>query len=455
MDPGVPRAPIWIVALGVVAAIAGPARGAGFAIFEHSGRGLGSSFAGEVAGAEDSSTVFFNPAGMAALRGTQLDASTQAVIPSIEFSNRGSTLTPAVGGGPLRGTDGGNAGETGLVPSFHLTHELPRGWTVGLGIDVPFGLRTEYDPDFVGRYHATVSDLKTVNINPSVAYRLLDQLWVGAGMSIQYAHVKLTNFLDLGTLCTTAQKIPPALCSAVGLPAQGADAFVKLTGSDWSLGWNLGVMYEPRAGTRFGLAYRSRVQHTLRGNADFSVPAKAEALVKPTGQLQDTGAKAGVVFPDSASLGGFQQLGDHWALLADVTWTHWSEFKQLAVNFANPKQIDFVKPENWVDSFRYAVGVRYQPSDRWSFRAGTAYDETAVGDPVHRDARIPDSDRVWMSIGAGYQLFDWARVDLGYAHIFVLGTSTNSLDPVTHSRLKGDFTGSADVLGLQATARFD
>ena len=128
MHPGVSalRLVVWL-AIAASAIARGSAHAAGFSIFEHSGRGLGSAFAGEVAGAEDSSTVFFNPAGMAALGGTRLDASTQAIIPSIEFSNRGSTLTPVVGGGPLRGTDGGNAGETGLVPAFHLTHELPHG----------------------------------------------------------------------------------------------------------------------------------------------------------------------------------------------------------------------------------------------------------------------------------------------------------------------------------------
>lgn len=443
-----------LIAVLLAAAVPRIAAGAGFAVFEHSGRGLGSAFAGAAASAEDPSTVFFNPAGMAALDGTQVAGSSHAIIPSFHFMDRGSTLNPAVGGGPLRGSDGGNAGETGLVPAFYLTHALPRGWTVGLGIDVPFGLRTEYNPDFRGRYHATVSDLKTVNVNPSVAYRLLDQLWLGAGLSVQYAHVKLTNFLDLGTACVTVQHLPPAVCSAVGLTPQKSDAFVKLTGTDWSLGWNLGAMYEPFAGTRFGVAYRSRVQHTLRGFADFSVPSKAQAVVGATGQLKDTDARAGVVFPDSATLGAFQQLNPHWALLGDVTWTHWSEFKQLAVNFANPKQTDLVVPEKWRDSFRYALGVRWEPTALWSFRAGTAYDETAVSDARFRDPRIPDSDRVWLAVGAGYQLFDWARVDVGYAHIFVLGTSTDNLDPVTHHRLHGDYTGSAEVLGIQGTARF-
>ena len=101
-----------LLAVLLAAVVPRRASAAGFASFEHSGRGLGSAFAGAAASAEDPSTVFFNPAGMAALEGTQIEASTHAVIPSFHFHDDGSTLNPAVGGGPLRGNDGGNAGET-------------------------------------------------------------------------------------------------------------------------------------------------------------------------------------------------------------------------------------------------------------------------------------------------------------------------------------------------------
>src|SRR5262249_18998270 len=151
--------------------------------------------------------------------------------------------------------------------------------------------------------HAVVADLKTININPSVAYRLLDQLSVGAGMSVQYAHVKITNFLDIGSLCTVAQGLPPNVCASLGLRPQANDGFVKITGSDCSLGWNLGAMYHPTPYTHVGVAYRSRITHEFEGAADFSVPKSAQALVKPTGQLRDTDANANVSFPDSATLG--------------------------------------------------------------------------------------------------------------------------------------------------------
>ena len=427
------------------------AAGAGFALFERSARGLGSAFAGEVAVAEDASTIAYNPAGLTLLHGTQLTSSLDAVIPSFHFHNEGSRLNPAVGGGPLRGNDGGNAGETGLVPTFYLSHALTDRWRLGLGLDAPFGLRTEYDRDWVGRYHAVVADLKTVNINPSVAYRALDALSVGVGMSVQYAHVKITNFLDIGSLCTVAQGLPPEVCAALGLKPQANDGFVKITGSDWSLGWNLGAMYHPTPHTHVGVAYRSRIAHAFEGDADFSVPKSARAIVKPTGQLRDTAANANVTFPDSASLGAFHEINPKWAVMGDVTWTHWELFRRLAVNFANPKQVDFAETVDWRDSFRYALGVRWQPRPNWSFRFGSAYDETAVRNAELRTARIPDSDRVWMSIGAGYRWSDRLRFDVGYAHIFVLDANIANRDAVTGHLLRGSYDGDANIFGGQVT----
>jgi long-chain fatty acid transport protein len=189
----------------------------------------------------------------------------------------GGRLGPRRRRGLLRGNDGGNGGALGSVPSMYISHELLQRVWVGLGVDAPFGLRTDWDPGWVGRYQAVVSDLKSVNVNPSLAVRVLEGLSLGAGFDAQYTHVKLTNFLDLGSLCVIQLGVPPAACGAVGLPPQGADAFVKLVGDSWGFGWNVGAMWEPRPGTRVGLTYRSRIQHEIDGDADFTVPQGAGA----------------------------------------------------------------------------------------------------------------------------------------------------------------------------------
>jgi long-chain fatty acid transport protein len=427
----------------------------GFGLTEHGGRGLGSAWAGEAALAEDARTIYFNPAGMTLLHGTQIVTGMDGVRTSGTFEDEGSHLGRAVGGGRIRGNDGGDGGALGAIPSLYISHELlDRVW-VGLGVDAPFGLRTDWDPGWVGRYEAVVSDLKTVNVNPSVAVRVLDTLSLGAGFDAQYTHVKLTNFLDLGSLCVIQLGVPADACSALGLPPQGADAFVKLVGDSWGFGWNVGAMWEPRPGTHVGLTYRSRIQHELEGDADFTVPSKAQALVKPTGQLRDTGAVAPVEFPDSASLAAFQQVTRTFAVMGDLTWTHWDRFTNLFVNFDNPKQTDISITEDWRDTFRVALGVRWEPAERWSVRAGFAYDETTVSTSAHRDPRIPDSDRYWLAFGAGYQLTDAIRVDAGYAHIFLPDSSTRTRDPVSGGTVRGKFSGMADLIGMQATVQFD
>jgi long-chain fatty acid transport protein len=443
------------VTLLVLGLVPGVAAAGGFAITEHGGRGLGSAWAGEAAVAEDARTIYFNPAGMTLLRGTNLVGGMAGIRTYGTFENEGSHLNEAVGGGPLRGNDGGNGGALGAIPSLYVSHQLLERLWVGLGVDAPFGLRTSWDPDWVGRYNAVVSDLKSVNVNPSLAVRVLDSLSLGAGLNVQYTHAKLTNFLDLGTLCVVEQGLTPELCNAAGLPPQGADAFVKIVGSSWGVGWNVGAMWEPRTGTRVGLTYRSRIQHVLEGDADFSVPTQARALVKPTGQLRDTGARAPVEFPDSASLAAFQQLTKKLAVMGDVTWTHWDRFTQLYVNFDNPQQTDFAVPENWRDTFRVALGLKYDPTARWSLRAGFAWDETVISSPRFRDPRIPDSTRYWMAFGAGYQVTDSLRVDAGYAHIFIPSAPSRNRDPVTGNEVRGEFSGMADLVAFQATLAFD
>ncbi|MCW5892022.1 MAG: outer membrane protein transport protein [bacterium] len=438
----------------VVCLVPGLARASGFALTEHGGRGLGSAWAGEAAVAEDARTIYFNPAGMTLLRGTNLVGGMAGIRTWGTFDDEGSHLNPIAGGGRLRGSDGGNGGALGAVPSLYVSHQLLDRLWIGLGVDAPFGLRTAWEPEWVGRYNAVVSDLKSVNVNPSLAVRVLDRLSLGAGLNVQYAHAKLTNFLDLGTLCIE-QGLTPELCTAAGVPPQGADAFVKIVGSSWGVGWNLGAMWEPRSGTRVGLTYRSRVQHVLEGDADFSVPPQARALVRPTGQLRDTTGKAPVEFPDSASLAAFQQITKRLAVMGDVTWTHWDRFQTLYVNFANPKQTDFSAPEHWRDSFRVALGMRYDATERWSLRAGFAWDETVISSPRFRDPRIPDNDRYWLAFGAGYQVTPAFRLDAGYAHIFIPDASTRNRDAVTGNVLKGEFSAMADLVAFQATLTFD
>jgi len=451
------RAATLVALLGLAVASARTAGAAGFAVFEQSGRGLGSAFAGEAAAAEDPSTVYFNPAGLTLLEGTQFAFSGFAIIPSSHFHDDGSSLNPAVGGGVLSGGNGGDAGGLALIPTFFLSHQLTSRVSLGFGVSSPFGLTTSWERGWVGRYHALDSHLETVTVNPSLAVRVTDWLSVGAGADIEYAKARLTNALDLGSICQifgAAQHISPAVCNALGLPPQKVDGWAKVSGDDWNEGYNLGLLFAPTRATRIGLAYRSSIHHDLGGSATFLVPKKAQILQKVSGALVGTGAHAAADFPERLSLAAFHQLTRRWALLADITWTRWSRFDQLVFRFDNPKQPTITQPENWEDSFRYALGVRFDPGRTVSLRLGTAYDENPVPDPESRTPRVPDADRIWLSAGAGWRPTDLLRFDIGYAHIFSPDVSIVSRDPVTGHILRGDFANNANIFGVQLTYRF-
>ncbi|MGD8703633.1 MAG: outer membrane protein transport protein, partial [Desulfosarcina sp.] len=244
-----------------VLVIAGSAMGAGFAIIEQSAASAGYAYAGAAAVAEDASTIFFNPAGMSLQSGNELQIGGHYIIPKAEFKNQGSNngLPPPLSG-PLLGGNGGDAGEAALVPNLFYMHDFSDKWKAGIGITAPFGLVTEYDNGWVGRYYALKSDLATLNINPSVAYKINDQWSLGVGISFQRVEAELTQAIDWGTALVSQGLAPPTL-------SQNLDGTAKIEGDDWGFGANVGLIFEPRPGTRLGLHYRSQIDHTLEGDA--------------------------------------------------------------------------------------------------------------------------------------------------------------------------------------------
>jgi long-chain fatty acid transport protein len=426
---------------------------AGFALIEQSASGLGNAYAGGAASAEDASTVFFNPAGMTLLGGQQLSVAGHIIAPSAKFQNEGSThVLQSATGIPLLGDNGGDGGVTKVVPNAYYTRKLTDRLVIGLGINAPFGLATDYDQGWVGRYHALESDVLTVNINPSVAYKVTDRLSVGAGLNVQYFKAKLSNAIDFGTLDVLGKLGLPA--GALHLVPQLSDGFVRLEGDSWGVGYNLGVLYEFTKDTRAGIAYRSRIKHTLEGDADFSnVPAG----LAPVPVFKNTGVKADITVPDSLSVSVFHSLTPEWKIMADFTWTNWSLFKELRVRFDNPNQPDAATTENWQDSYRYSLGLTYTPNPTWTFRTGVAYDTSAVADAQHRTPRIPDNNRIWTAIGLGYRVSQAVSVDLGYAHLFINNAGVDKSptgEDAVRGGLKGTYDLGIDIVSAQINLRF-
>lgn len=444
---------IMLSAVFILFIFTGSSSGAGFALIEQSVSGMGNAFAGGTASAEDATTIFFNPAGLTRLEDKQIIIGAHIIIPSVKFENEGSThVLQGLTGVPLIGGNGGEGGVTKLVPNFYYSRKLSERFSIGIGINSPFGLATEYDRDWVGRYHAVESDVLSVNINPTIAYKVTDRLSIGAGFSAQYLKAKLSSAIDFGTLDQIgALGLPPG---ALGLVPQMSDGFCEVEGDSWGWGYNLGILYELNKYTRAGAAYRSRIEHDVDGDGNFSdVPAGLQTVPVFT----DTGAEAEITLPDSLSVSLFHQFSPQWMIMADFTWTNWRLFDELKIDFDNPNQPSSVTTENWQDSYRYSLGLTFIPEDDLTLRAGTAYDTSAVPDKEHRTPRIPDGDRLWIALGAGYKFSKLFSFDIAYAHLFVNDPQIDK-DPVgedaVRGGLKGTFDTHIDIVSAQLTLRF-
>ncbi len=391
-----------------LAGMAGLTHAAGFALIEQNASGLGNAYAGQAASAQDASTIYFNPAGMTLLPDRQIVLAGHLIKPQAEF-----TGTSSVGGG-----NGGDAGALAVVPNAYLAYRLTPDVHVGVGMNAPFGLKTEYDSTWAGRHHGIKSELKTINLNPSIAWKATDTLSLGAGLNFQYAKATLTN------------------TTAAGL--------ATIEGDDYGWGYNLGALWQVSSATRVGLAYRSEVDQKLEGTAEFSLNAAANGPVM-----------ASVTLPDSASLSVSHRMNTKLEWLADISWTGWNDFTELRILRANGSTLG-VTPEHWRNSYRYSVGANYRLNDRVILRGGVAYDETPVSD-TYRTVRIPDESRTWLAFGAQYRVSAKTVIDFGYAHLFVKDARINKTETllgIGDVTVTGTYDASVDILSAQLTHNF-
>lgn len=424
-----------------------PVFAAGYALKEQSASGLGTSFAGATAnGMNDVTAMFFNPAALGVLEGNQAVQQFTGVMPYAKIENARGNYAAALGGGAIRGNaNPGDAGEDAIVPAGYAMMSLSPDLKVGMSITVPWGLATEYPDNWVGRYHGVESELRTINFQPTVSYRVHPMLTLGAGVQIQYARARLSQMTDAAT----------AIRRRTGLPLSpgSMDAYGRLTGDDIGWGAVAGVMFEPMKGTRVGLSYRSAVHHELEGDIQFSgLPAAFRSA------LPSSNASAKVVIPEVASLGAYHELNDRWAVMADVSWTNWSRFHELRINFDNPALGASVTEEKWEDSWFFSVGAAYKLTDNLTLRAGAAYDQSPTP-AADRTPRIPDEDRYWLSAGASIKFNDMLTVDVSYAHLFVPDATLNQVDTLTgpntgRGSLTGTYQNHVDLVGVQAKLSF-
>ena len=463
------RTRIAIAVAGVACAMAtGYAWGAAFGLAEQSGSGQGNAFAGGAAVADDATTVWSNPAGMSRLARPEAAASIHFIQPSIKFRNDASV---AAANQPL-GHDGGDAGTLNIVPNLALTMPLSKDWAIGLGLNVPFGLVTDYGEGWIGRYQGIKSDVKTINVSPAVSYRFMDRFTVGVGANYQRIDATFTSAVNYsGGLAQAAAQaaagglIPPSAVPAILASTPGLDAKATIDGDDSAWGWNIGVLFDLDPNSRIGLHYRSKIKYDVTGNVRFDKPAlpNVPAPIAPivaslanavNAQLADGGVHASIEVPDKANFSYFRTLNDRWDIMADVQWTGWSSLPKLEFVRTTGTVLQST-PFNWKDSWRYSIGTNYRYNDKLMLRGGVAFDETPIKDEF-LTVRLPDSDRWWLSIGAQYKFAPNMKLDAGFTYIFAdkANINQNAGSTAANALVNGHYDLSVAIFSGQFTYTF-
>lgn len=414
-----------VAALGSTSALAG-----GFALLEQNASGAGTAYAGKSALGEDASSAWFNPASMSRLKRQEVVVGLHAINIRGEFVSDGRSRDA----NGAAANDGGNPADPAFIPNFHYVRPINDKMNFGFSVGVPFGLATNYDPRWVGRFQGIDSEIKTIDLNPSVSYRIDENLSVGAGVSMQYLQAKLTQ--------------------AVQFPTAEGNAAIK--GDNIGYGYNLGLLLQAGPATRIGLAWRSEIDHKLEGTVEFTGNAGQSPEVRAASA--NSALRSNITLPGNLSLSSVTVLNERWQLLTDFTWTQWSKIQELRFDRVGaPSGALDIPPQTfkWRDTMRYAVGFTRQMSLKTKLKFGIAYDETPVT-PENRGVRLPDENRLVLATGSQYQIDDNCRVDLGLQYFRARTAQVNSDlgNRNVNGLVSGQYQADAVILSAQFSHRF-
>lgn len=434
------------------------AMAAGFALQEQNVSGLGNAYAGSAAVAEDASIVFFNAAGLTQLNKPSVVISATAIDVNSKFNDTGSIAALA----QPKGGAGGNTGGTTLLPAVYAAIPVNAWMTGGIGINAPFGLKTEYDDDWMGRFQAIKSDVKTTNFNVALAFKVHPKISLGFGADYQTIDAELTSAINYDAVVAQASLSPLAI-GGILAANPGLQGSSKVKGSDAAWGFDAGVLLTPTETTNIGVSYRSALKYHIIGDASFTAPT----VTDPTVGAVIAGARAtalangpitlDIKLPASARAAISQQVG-RVELLGEVQWTEWSDIKELRINRSNGALLKNT-PENWRNTWRYAIGANVKFNEAFKLRVGAAQDQSPVRD-ANRTPRLPDNDRTWFTAGAQIQATPLLGFDLGYAYIKAKRADLNQSDGYTAAQgypngvLLGTQKTKINIFGAQATVKF-
>ncbi|WP_326429787.1 outer membrane protein transport protein [Stutzerimonas frequens] len=416
-----------------VGALSSQAMAAGFALNEQSISGMGTSFAGRSSSADDATTLFGNPAGMSRLKREEVSFGMAAIHAKTDI-NDNSAFTPQGAGGlraPVGGSNDGDMVPFTAVPMGYYVKPIDDKWAVGVGLYVPFGLITDYESGFQGRYHGDYSEVRVITVQPTVSYRFNEKLSVGFGPTI--------NRIDGELQSATINPLSPTF----------NDGRVKVKGDDTAVGFNAGILYEFTPHTRMGLTYHSKVEYTLEGDTE---------LKEGFSQLGIAGkydASLDLTTPESIDLSITHELNDQWTLYAGAMLTRWSRFEAIVIEnegLPSGPLNPIIEDQEWHDTWSYALGTAYKLNREWTLRTGLAFDQSPTNN-VDRSPRIPSGDRTAVSFGLGWNPTDDITVDLAYSYLWEEDTKVRRDHP-SKGIYNATYENSAHGFGAALSYRF-
>ena len=413
-----------------VGALSTQAMAAGFALNEQSISGMGTSFAGRSSSADDATSLFGNPAGMSRLDREQVSFGMAAINAKTDINDTSSF--------PASGSNDGDMVPVTAVPMGYYVKPLDDKWAVGVGVYVPFGLITDYESGFEGRYFGDYSEVRVITVQPTVSYRFNEKLSVGFGPTINRIDGQLES------------AVPPAT------PGATADSRVKIKGDDTALGFNVGVLYEFTQNTRAGITYRSKVDYTLEGDTRVSGNDPTLAFIGAYGEYD---ASLDLETPESIDVSITHELNDQWTLYGGAMLTRWSRLESIIVEnggvAAGPATAAFgtiEEEQDWHDTWSYALGAAYKLNKQWTLRTGLAFDQSPTNN-THRSPRIPTGDRTAVSFGLAWNPTDDMTVDLAYSYLWEEDTKIQQTS-ATRGVYNATYENSAHGFGAAMTYRF-
>lgn len=380
-----------------VAIISTQAWSAGFQLNEFSSSGLGRAYSGEGAIADDAGNASRNPALIMMFDRPTFSAGAVYIDPDVNISGK----SPFTG----RSTDADNIAPTAWVPNAHFVMPINEQFGWGASVTSNYGLATEFNDSYIVGEYGGKTDLKTVNLNLSGAYRLNDSWSFGVGFNAVYADAKIERYSGEQT---------------AALP-KVSNKIASLKGDEWGYGWNAGILYELDKNNRYGLTYRSEVKIDFDGDYKSGIRTQANGLpgagtAFPWGTTNATvPGSLTLNLPEMWELSGYNRIAPQWAIHYSMAYTSWSQFQELKATGTNGQTL-FYKEEGFKDSYRIALGTTYYMDKSWTFRTGIAYDDSPVP-ASKRSISIPDQDRLWLSAGTTYAFNDDASIDVGVSYM--------------------------------------